>query len=169
MLKGNHSSEKSNRKTGGISKMCSLVGNRPILPPSATDVLQVACALNGAYCWGLKLSKCPCWVKGQVRQKAPGPISLDLLNECKVIRYVGQQSHAESRPTCWRRTSTRHPTPPPPPAMTCGDTDSPGIQRTTCGFWVITGPNQASRGPGCWNSQLGLGGILRSLISTSPL
>lgn len=52
--------------------------------------------LNGTYCWGLKQSKCP----AQARQKAAASTNPDLLNECNVIQYMGQQSHAQSRPTC---------------------------------------------------------------------
>lgn len=56
--------------------------------------------LNGTYCWGLKQSKCPARAGGQVRQKAAASTNPDLLNECNVIQYMGQQSHAQSRATC---------------------------------------------------------------------
>lgn len=65
-----------------------------------TDVVQDVPPLNGTYCWGLKQSKCPAQAEGQVRQKAAASTGPDLLNECNVIQYMGQQSHAESRPTC---------------------------------------------------------------------
>ncbi len=103
-------------------------------------------ALNGTYCWGLIRSKCPHWVEGRVGQKAPVTQVLTFSNECNVIQCMGQQSHAESRPTCWQRTSDpRRLNAAPAPAVTCGNWDCAGIT-TPRGFWVIRGPNHTSSG-----------------------
>lgn len=117
-------------------------------PPQHRNRCSTGCpALNGTYCWGRKRSKCPHQVVGRVGQKAPASTSLDLLNECNVIQCMGQQSHAESRPTCWQRPSDpRRLHTAPAPAMTCGDWDSAGLT-TPWGFWVIRGPNHAGSGP----------------------